>query len=248
MKMFIFLLLSLSLSTLNAAKPNYSNPSLSGDIVGKVNICSQSNEGLDIKILGTSFQATTDAEGNYRMSYVQPGTYNLVVMNNGIKLKTISNITVNSKQTIIVNSTELCIDNDNDGYTQSVDCDDNNPFINPGMIEIADNIDNNCNRIVDENLLFDADNDGYSIPDDCNDNDNTIFPGATEVLDGKDNNCNGSIDEGLVEVNLDEDGDGFTKDVDCDDSDPLVNPGALENPFDGIDNDCDGQTDENVLI
>ena len=49
---------------------------------------------------------------------------------------------------------ENCIDNDNDGYGSAnnflcefpnVDCDDNNPTINPSKEEIcADNVDNNC--------------------------------------------------------------------------------------------------------
>lgn len=42
---------------------------------------------------------------------------------------------------------------------------------------------------------------------------------------------------------VDGDGDGFTADQDCDDSDAAVFPGATE-ACDGIDNNCDGITDE----
>ena len=44
---------------------------------------------------------------------------------------------------------------------------------------------------------------------------------------------------------IDADGDGYLSDEDCDDSAPLINPGA-EEICDGIDNNCDGSTDEDV--
>jgi hypothetical protein len=46
-------------------------------------------------------------------------------------------------------------DNDNDGYPASVDCNDNDPTINPGAIEDCSNIDRNCNG------------DPYDAPDGC---------------------------------------------------------------------------------
>ena len=44
----------------------------------------------------------------------------------------------------------------------------------------------------------------------------------------------------------DADGDGYVND-DCDDNDANVNPDAAE-ICDGLDNNCDGQTDESTAI
>lgn len=49
-------------------------------------------------------------------------------------------------------------------------------------------------------------------------------------------------------INEDSDGDGYTTcENDCDDNDPAVNPGAMENVFNNIDDDCDGEIDEGVV-
>ena len=102
-----------------------------------------------------------------------------------------------------------------------------------------------------------------SAADDCNDADASIYPGATEICDGKDNNCNGVTDEGFPTGTWYQDADGDTygnvnvpfvgcqlakyvaNNGDCDDTNAAVHPGALEVCYDGIDNNCNGQTDEN---
>ena len=48
---------------------------------------------------------------------------------------------------------EVSVDADGDGYLYSEDCDDENPQIYPGNVEICDGVDNNCNNEVDEGVL-----------------------------------------------------------------------------------------------
>lgn len=45
---------------------------------------------------------------------------------------------------------------------------------------------------------------------------------------------------------VDADGDGVSTENDCDDADPSAYPGAAEVPYDGVDQDCDGQDNVDV--
>jgi Putative metal-binding motif/Secretion system C-terminal sorting domain len=99
---------------------------------------------------------------------------------------------------------------------------------------------------------------------DCNDANAAVRPGATEVCNGLDDDCDGSVDEGVqLTFYRDADGDGYgnlsittqacsapagyvANSTDCNDSNAAVRPGATE-VCNGIDDDCDGSTDEGVL-
>jgi hypothetical protein len=140
--------------------------------------------------------------------------------------------------------------------TQNGDCNDSNPNINPGEIEIPGNgIDENCDGV---DAPIDADGDGFTSDVDCDDNNPSINPNAAEVCNGIDDNCDGQIDEGLLlnTYYADADGDGFgdalvettecsppsgyvSNNTDCNDSNPNINPNAMEIPGNGIDENCD---------
>ena len=137
------------------------------------------------------------------------------------------------------------IDNDLDGYTEEEgDCNDEDPLISPEGTEVINNIDDDCDDLIDDETdIYDDDGDGFSEDDgDCDDDDINSYPDATEVCDGKDQDCNGIIDNDTV--CFDDDEDGFTEsDGDCDDDDPTAFPNNDE-AIDGIDNDCDTYIDE----
>jgi len=96
-----------------------------------------------------------------------------------------------------------CEDKDGDGFTLCTvpaDCDDEDPSVHPFAAEICDDIDNDCNCLVDDGVATDADGDGFTTcGGDCNDGDPSVNPGASEVCDGSDNNCNGVVDEGFAD-------------------------------------------------
>ena len=110
------------------------------------------------------------------------------------------------------------------------DCDDSNDQIHPNAPDICDDIDNNCNQLIDEDLTatyyLDWDGDGFgsntSIEScdpqsnyvqqsgDCDDTEFMIKPFVPEVCDFIDNNCDGQIDENVLQIYYaDTDGDGF---------------------------------------
>ncbi len=140
------------------------------------------------------------------------------------------------------------LDADQDGFTPcgedglfgtlDDDCNDLDVAVAPGLPEICDGKDNDC----DGNLpAGEADLDAdlhYACATDCNDLAAEINGSAEELpCDYLDNNC----DSLLHPDEMDDDQDGFDEcSGDCDDGEDTVRPGAPELSCDGHDNDCDG--------
>ncbi|MFT5358536.1 MAG: hypothetical protein ACI9KE_005775, partial [Polyangiales bacterium] len=154
------------------------------------------------------------------------------------------------------------------------DCNDANPTINPGQVEICDVIDNDCNDLIDDNTQVvawyrDTDGDGFGsaasgvvmscepiadasvLNTDCNDDDAGIHPASAEVCDGIDQDCNGRADFEITTGDFeDDDGDG-SADISCGaprgvdcDDNDANTGGGTAESCDGRDNDCDERIDE----
>ncbi len=133
-------------------------------------------------------------------------------------------------------------DNDGDGATGDVDCDDCNPAIRPGARDrCGDGVDQDCDG-SDPPCLADADGDGYlaaaSGGDDCNDSDARVHPGAIEnCMTPESERC--TVNESCA---ADTDGDHWLEPPPCE-GNPMVSPDAVE-VCNGIDDDCDSVVDE----
>ncbi len=149
-------------------------------------------------------------------------------------------------------------DKDGDGTPDAADCAPLDPGMFPGALEKCDGADNNCNGSVDEGFAdadldalkdcLDPDDDNDQDPDttDCEPMSAAVHHLAAEVCNGKDDDCDGKADEGLGDLVCGK-GNCLHKVSLCaagklQTCDPFE--GAIEESCDGVDNDCDGMTDE----
>ena len=85
-------------------------------------------------------------------------------------------------------------DADGDGVRRPADCDDTNPGIRPGAMDVPDDrVDQDCSGADATNL--DIDGDGTPRPQDCDDSNPRIRPGAREIVgNAVDENCDTRAD------------------------------------------------------
>ncbi|MFT5584634.1 MAG: hypothetical protein ACI9VR_002219 [Cognaticolwellia sp.] len=150
-------------------------------------------------------------------------------------------------------------DGDGDGFAACEDCDDSLASANPDGTETCDDVDNDCNGLVDDSAsdagtyYQDADADGYGdarifeaacdqplgfVADntDCDDLNASSYPGNTETCDGVDNDCDGDVDTTAIDQTTyyaDADADGY--------GDLSTTQDACERPSTYVENssDCD---------
>ncbi|MCB9670988.1 MAG: putative metal-binding motif-containing protein [Alphaproteobacteria bacterium] len=113
----------------------------------------------------------------------------------------------------------LACDQPPQGVLDTTDCDDTDPEVNPGAVELCDgSVDEDCDGLVDDadpdvvplEWYVDADGDGSvgtlvlacaappgagPVAEDCDDTDPLVSPTGTEVCGGGDEDCDGLVDD-----------------------------------------------------
>ncbi len=157
----------------------------------------------------------------------------------------------------------LSEDHDEDGVPHSVDCDNHDPQVGAPALWYADADADGFGTAL--TVLESCSQTAGFVAEagDCNDSDPDVWPGAEERCDQADQDCDGTVDEDAPDAETwyqDADGDSYgdpdsprvlceqlvgtvADATDCDDDDPAIWPGARE-ACDGVDRDCDGDTED----
>lgn len=170
-------------------------------------------------------------------------------------------------------SKNLCEDDHAHYAEKATDCDDANPNVYPGRVELCNEIDDNCENGIDEDLrdtyyrdadddgfgageaydLCNSDRDGYSyFNTDCDDT-NRYIKDPQDYFPDNDRDTYGDEDGDSVELCPDEvrSSDSayygyVSNSEDCNDDDEEIHPEAAES-CNKTDDDCDGLKDEGLF-
>lgn len=164
------------------------------------------------------------------------------------------------------------LDTDGDGYGQTTvtqnnceqpigyvalggDCDDNNPAIHPGLSELCNGVDDNCNTQTDEGFSdldndnvadcidSDIDGDGIANANDCQPNDNSVWQTMFVYVDADGDHYGTGIAASICMGSEPPSGYALVN-TDCDDTNATVYPGstAALAPITGPTAICGGQS------
>jgi hypothetical protein len=146
---------------------------------------------------------------------------------------------------------KLCVCGPKDNYTAVVcleeDCNDGDATVAPGLAELCDGKDNDCDKLADDG---DPDTDGDDVWDACDlDDDGDGIPDASDncplVANSTQDDCE---EDGLGDAcDLDDDDDDWADLDDCAACDPAVHPQALERCDTAADDNCNELANEGCL-
>lgn len=177
-----------------------------------------------VHIPGRSTVARTDSTGNFVLSNVPVGTWDVVFELAGEVIHTEADVSVFDQLGTDLGLLDICPDVDADGFDVTLDCDDTDVDINPDATEVCDAVDNDCDGQVDENLP------GTGVACDGNDTDlckegitfcdpvigdiicNDTSGNNVEICNNNDDDCDGLVDEDF-DLNTDENNCGFCGNV-----------------------------------
>ena len=153
------------------------------------------------------------------------------------------------------------IDADGDGYTGLYDCNDFDAAVHPQADEVCNNLDDDCDRGVDEDdaCATTDSGGGETGSTDSGQTDTGPPDTGTSPTDTAEDTSGDSAGTDTAPTDTaapcddptDADGDGYRVcDGDCNDADNGVHPGAADSWADGgcnnIDDNCDGDVDGNA--
>jgi len=122
-------------------------------------------------------------------------------------------------------------DNDGDGFKTPQDCNDQDPNVHPGVDEVCDGVDNDCNGQIDDGVstefYIDQDKDGWGVDDPSTNKTGCVQPDGYTTKKGDCNDAAWAINPDQVEIW------GNDQDENCDGVADKCLPGALS---------CDGSS------